>query len=222
MGKTEREHVPCHSMDAYILVEHCLVKINQNEALLIGGQLGNTQQTLSKTWHVDLTDFSFQLKSTMNKPRTRAACGSIQANPSSGGSGSGDSYSSDGIKAIVVAGGCSFTCYTSYTNVYQLSSSELWIIDRQENWIFGPELPSRIFGASGVSSPDQSSFFVVGGETLMDVATETFEALTSIFRLTCNSLEIDSLECSWQDFGQMDEKRSAPVALIIPNALDPC
>ncbi len=205
----------------HTMIEHCIVKINQNEALLMGGQFGGAQQTLSTTWHVDLIDFTFHQKSAMNDPRARAACGSIQANPLSIESEYGDS-DGDGVKAIVVAGGCSLSCYISYTNIWHLSSSELWIIDGQENWIFGPELPSRMFGGSGVSSPDQSSFFVVGGETLVDLATETFEALTSIYRLTCNSLEIDSLDCSWEDFGPMDERRSGPVAFIIPNALDPC
>ncbi len=207
------------------MLEHCIVKINQNEALLIGGQGPHWLGTLRSTWHVDLSDFSFKQKSGMNEPRARAACGSIQANPLSGGSVSGDSDDDDdgdGVKAIVAAGGCSYSCYASNTNAYHLSSSELWIIDGQENWIFGPELPAQIFGASGVSSPDQSSFFVVGGETLADLATETFEALTSIYRLTCNSLEIDSLDCSWQNFGPMKEKRSGSVVLIIPNDLDPC
>ncbi len=191
------------------LFGHCLVKIDNAKAMIIGGQ-EEGDQALSKTWEIGLVDFDFQEKDELLEARSNHACGLIKDS----------NAGSSGISAIVVTGGC-YLCFSYGTKYKDRSSSELWIIDGSDSWIFGPDLPERIFGSRGLSSPDRTSFFLIGGEVWREPGQ--YEALDSIFKMTChNFANPGNPDCAWNDFRAMSSKRAEFVALIIPASLDPC
>ncbi len=123
------------------LVFHCLMKLDESSAMVVGGQSSNTDP-------VDTTSmYSFYTKTWTSSPslvfaRHSHACGILKA---------------ESTDIIVVAGG-------ETENGKETDTTELWT-KGAKRWGNGPTLPEIVSGPAGITSEDRKSFFVIGGRS---------------------------------------------------------
>ncbi len=108
----------------------------------------------------------------------------------------------------IAAGGCTNPhCSTNS----MLKSTEILVGEpRKGGWTRGPDLPTRIESASGVTSPDGKSFLLVGGELPGFVQSPYIYKL--VFEQGLNNWEWTKLD---QD---LREVRKQHVAMVVPQS----
>ncbi len=188
---------------------HCVVIIDSTKAFLIGGCCGYTR-TKDNTWFytprtamktgnwpsLKNKNWIYNFNSPergwapgpmLNEGRLGHVCGVIQ-----------DS-GNDEKKLVIAAGG------------YNRKSTEILVVGSQpERWTRGPDLPARISGAAGVTTPDGKTFLFVGGWNW-----DTGRLEDSIYKLQCYNLE-----CCWTKLDhRLKVARSSFLAAFVPDSV---
>ncbi len=176
------------------LARHCMVRINQKWAMLIGGYQGNLIDYEHSTWLFDFVEQKWTPGPNMTHGKSNAACGLIRD-------------SSTGETMVVVAGG-----FGDSESIHHLTNStELWILE-SESWIPGPDLPILIESAAGVTSSNGRHFIVVGGGGAHS------EELFDLYKLQCFRRK-----CEWNKMKQeLTVARKGAVAMLLPDGLVTC
>ena len=172
---------------------HCLAKINETSAIMIGGEIAlthNTSMASNKTWFYNFNTTSWTPGPSLDHARETASCGLI-------------TDSADGSKMVVITGG--FTVNDTYMN-----STEVLVLGSNE-WMGGPDLPEPLDSAPGITTSDGKSFLFVGG-----MAQSGYRS--SIYRLQCFHKK-----CHWNKMKQtLSQIRSSGVAMLIPDSMANC
>ncbi len=153
------------SSDSFLLSlsHHCLETISPTIAIVIGGMDAEKSEEKSgklqdKSWLIHAVNtMDWTSERQMQVGRAKAACGVLvdQANPE---------------KRIVVAAGGIILAVQDDPMTMTTASVDVLVatlttdnLDLDSHWNYGPNLPEAIHGASGLTSADQSQFYVLGG-----------------------------------------------------------
>ncbi len=175
---------------------HCLVKLNSSTAMQFGGRSGSN--LVGSSLFLDIPQSGGQtiplkklnMVSGVSSPFQGVhghTCG-ILANPGS-----------EETDVVISTGGYWKKTYTL-----------MWVVkdDIGESWTIGPHLPTGIHYASGVTSTDRKSFFLVGGN---DGASSS-----AIYKLGYNN---DNEDWQWTKLDQeLQFGRLSHVVLKVPNS----
>ncbi len=158
---------------------HCLVLLNKNLALLIGG-LGSLSpegqlQVSDRSWSIDTNSFSlgWTERSSLMNAREKHVCGVIR-----------DISHPKAKEIVMVAGGALHAPSLTATNSVELLEAENNDVSGQ--WQIGPSLPEALLDASSATTSDQKFLYVVGGQKI------DFDISISIYLFYCD----DSI-CEW-------------------------
>ncbi len=177
------------------LYKHCLAKINETTAMLIGGVgCPGVQEDCNKnqTYYYDIEFQTWTPGPELMANRSSHACGTVVDNES-------------GQVIVVVAGG--FNDADGY-----LSTTELLFQDSNE-WIAGPEMPFELTDAPGVDTSSRDALILVGG----------FNFDSPYFKTSLLKLQCSSETCTWTTMEQtLKLGRSGTVAMLIPDSLTAC
>ena len=118
-------------------LEHCMVKINENLVVLIGG-IDNQNQAQSLIVEVS-KNFSMSQGPSLIQGRYDFSCGLFELN---------------GNPAVIVAGG-----YDGFNSI----STEIWVQNSSNNgWLVGPKLLEPCSGSSMITSPSGEGVILLG------------------------------------------------------------
>ncbi len=166
------------------LRSHCLVLLNNNLALLIGGFLGSLSpewqfQVSDRSWSIDIDSFSlgWTERSSLTNARQKHVCGVIR-----------DISHPKAKKIVMVAGGALDDTLTPTNSVELLQADN---DDVSSQWQIGPSLPITLLDASSATTSDQKFLYVVGGREIE--LQQDQDPSTSIFMFYCD----DSI-CEWK------------------------
>ncbi len=181
--------------------KHCLVKVDDDTVVLIGGSSkvdGGAQKTV---WTFDLNHLEnpsaeWNREKDLNMDRVGHTCGAIQVGSS---------------KLVVVTGGCDDAeDLLDEGNECDTKATELWIAGISwENWFDGPDMPKANHFASGVTFPrsDGDQFIVAGGRR------------TGVYSLSCATVD----SCAWSTLEQtLTSQRKGAVAMLVPDSFAIC
>ena len=117
---------------------HCLVRLNETTAMLIGGSYAPGGYS-GATYLYDIPTETWTDNCALNVGRFLHACGVAIDE-------------ADGAKIVVAAGGYAGLAY---------DNTEIWVEGSNE-FVFGPRMPRQMFGAAAVDTPD-GDVLVIGG-----------------------------------------------------------
>ncbi len=175
---------------------HCLLKMNDTTAFLIGGSQYDRNATLyfDLNTNLDQEVMDYSYGPTMSTARYAHVCG-LLVNP-------GDDRKR--VNVVVAAGG------NKPPGGY-LTSTEL-LIGNSDHWISGPDMPEEFGYSSGLTSPDGKSLLVTGG------LSTGGEFLSSIYRFG-----FEDNRWQWNKMTQeLQMARRDHFAMLIPDYLVNC
>ena len=173
---------------------HCMVHINATMIVVIGGQ--DQDKTIQKkSWLLQMDSFEWREK-LLRRARSKQACGVLI-----------DLDMPENV-FVVAAGG--------ETEDGELTMTvDLWFEDTKYNrslldspWNIGPNLPTPVSMAAGVTTADRSRLFIIGGIKPHDHNLDVFQ------------MQCCSLECLWTTMDLVVPSPSAKgIAFIVPPSL---
>ncbi len=182
------------------LKNHCMTKINDTTAILIGGYF-DSPWPLS-TYFFNVLEDSWTTGPNLTLARVEASCGVIQ-----------DSTIADYVMVVVVGG---------IVNVEMENTTEILFLDPdssqgESSWTIGPPLPDSQASASLVPTSDGKNLILVGGSKY--ISFNGVETLVSdMYKFGCTRLE-----CSWQKMIEsLESPRRNALAMRVPDTFVNC
>ena len=187
----------------------CLLKVQPNNTLLIGGQ-DKKDEFRSTVYVVDVNDEWSNVMTPLNPlvtARSKHACGILDSNPSG-----------SIIRLAVVAGGIISSDKITDTVEMAVLQLDHRFFSHQKgivNWQSGPQMPLGVSSAAFATTADGQKFFVVGGDTELSFFDSSS---TAMFQMTCSN-NLDSLpSCAWTKLDQeLNSPSSKGIAMTLPS-----
>ena len=122
------------------LASHCFVKLNATTAMLAGGVTYSGRS--NRTWFYDIDAMTWTEGPELQVSRWQHACGTLKIDTSA---------------VVIVVGGWD-------SNFMSLNTSEVWFDLEPGHWTYGPEVPTPISLSEIVTTSDEKSLILIGGQ----------------------------------------------------------
>ena len=176
---------------------HCMVKINDEKFMMIGGIDFANDHVARDTFIYDAVNDTWTQGPSLNNARFNPVCATYTK------------FCNHEEKYVVVAGG-----FINRRNDLTVSTE---VYDYVSNtWRQGPDLPLEMEGFNMVNTPDNNGVIIYGG--LYRDGQSVLGLVEKFYRFICS---VD--DCTWLEMEQrLEVKRSYPTGILVPDDLVKC